>query len=378
MQNSFEKIKASRIRTFIKGFDFVQFIVMLGLAFGGVLFIYGIGQQIGGHIQNYWKTQLVWFAIGFTSWFFFSFIFDLKRLKIIAPLIYLLSLGFLVFALLQSKEVNLTKRWISLLGFRFQPSELGKTGLIVMMAWLLSLRDFKLNKIQGILSVILISGLPFILICIQPDLGTAMVIIPTVFFMIFVSGLSWKWIIAASVAICIMIPAGYPFLKGYQKERIKVFLDPDRDPKNRGWNSLQAELAVGSGGIHGKGFMQGTQHTLGFLPQTVSNTDFIFSVIGEETGFVGASSLILLYTILCYSLLRTAALSPDPFGRYLATGVAALIFFHSFVNTAMTIRLLPVTGLPLPLISYGGTFTINTMLLLGMANSAYFGRTKNT
>lgn len=271
----------------------------------------------------------------------------------------------------------MARRWLNIFGFRFQPSEMAKTAIILMLAWLLSLRDFDVNKFFHLCIVLLTAGIPFILICIEPDLGTAIVIIPLTFFVLFVGGLKWKWILSAILAIAILIPSAYPFLKEYQKERIRVFLDPNRDTKNRGWNSLQAELAVGSGGLYGKGFMQGTQHTLGFLPQTVSNTDFIFSVIGEETGFIGSASVVISYLLLCFSLLRTSAFAGDPFGKHIAAGVCALIFVHSFVNIGMTIRLLPVTGLPLPLISYGGTFTLNTLIMLGLANSAFFNRKKN-
>lgn len=373
MDNSFEKKTPSPLAAFARRFDFVQFATIVFLSSCGLLFIYGIGQQIGGRIQDYWWRQLLWLCVGFAGWAFFSFAFPPKQIRIIAPLIYLASLFLLVAVLVQGREVNTARSWINVAGFRFQPSEFGKTGVIVMLAWLLSLREFDINKPRNLACVVALAGISFLLICIEPDLGTAIVLIPVTFFMIFVAGLSWKWILAAIVAICIMIPAGYPLLKEYQKERIRVFLDPERDPRNRGWNSLQAELAVGSGGLHGKGFMQGTQHALGFLPQTVSNTDFIFSVIGEETGFVGASAIIAAYILLSFSLLRTATLA-DPFGRYLAAGVAAMIFCHSFINIAMTVRLLPITGLPLPLISYGGTFTMNTLVLLGMANASFYRR----
>jgi len=168
----------------------------------------------------------------------------------------------------------------------------------------------------------------------------------------------------------------YPFLKDYQKERILVFLNPDRDPLNQGWTSRQAILAVGSGGLAGKGFIKGTQNTLGFLPQSVSNSDLIFSVIAEESGFVGSILLIFLYFLLIFSILRTAYFSRDKFGYLLGVGVAAMFFEHSYINIGMNIRLMPITGLPLPLVSYGGSFMITTMVCLGIIQSVHIYRKK--
>ncbi|HRR28869.1 MAG TPA: rod shape-determining protein RodA [Victivallales bacterium] len=373
MDQNLSKVENSNLALFLKRFDFLHFFVIISLSLSGVLFIYGIGQQVGGRIQDYWKMQIIWLAVGFSLWIYLSFFFDLKKLRLLAPIIFVISVLFLILVLFQGQRINMAKRWINIMGFRFQPSELAKTALVIMLAWILTLRDFNVNKLYHLLLCLIIAAIPFILICVEPDLGTAVVIIPLTFSMLFVAGLNKKWIFSGIIAMLILLPSAYPFLKEYQKERIRVFLDPNRDIRNRGWNSLQAELAVGSGGLYGKGFMQGTQHSLGFLPQTVSNTDFIFSVIGEEMGFIGSLGLVILYLSLCFSLLRTS-MSADPFGKYIAVGVCILIFIHSFINIGMTIRLLPVTGLPLPLISYGGTFTINTSILLGLANSAFYNR----
>ena len=166
-------------------------------------------------------------------------------------------------------------------------------------------------------------------------------------------------------------------LRPYHKARIHVFLKPDSDPLNKGWNQRQSELAVGSGGLTGKGFMQGTQNQLGYLPQTVSNSDFIFSVIAEETGFLGSALLLIMYTVLMISIFRTALIAPDDFGRYLCTGIGAVLALHSIVNIGMSVRLMPVTGLPLPLVSYGGTFMLATMSCLGIVQSVYARRNRN-
>ena len=195
-------------------------------------------------------------------------------------------------------------------------------------------------------------------------------------------GLRWRYIVVgATVAISLLTVEGLneyyqvkPLLKNYQRQRIEVFMHPEKDVKRRGWNQLQAKLAVGSGGVAGKGFMQGTQNELGFLPQTVSNTDFIFSVIAEETGFFGVSLLVLLYGLLIYSILRTAVLAVDKFGQYVACGTAAIIFMHTFVNMGMSVGVMPVTGVPLPLVSYGGSFLLTIMIYLGLIQSIYARR----
>jgi rod shape determining protein RodA len=200
--------------------------------------------------------------------------------------------------------------------------------------------------------------------------------------LIFIAGIKWRFIIiGAVIAVSLLtLEVGneyfkiYPLLKEYQLKRIMVFINPEKDIDNSGWHQYQAELAVGSGGMYGKGYLHGTQSMLGFLPET--HTDFIFSVIAEETGFAGALAVIVLYTFLLFSALRAAIFARDDFGLYLAVGIAVIIFTHSVVNIGMSIRLMPVTGLPLPLLSYGGTFIVNTMIYLGILQSIYAHRRK--
>ena len=212
----------------------------------------------------------------------------------------------------------------------------------------------------------------------QPDLGTALILLPVVGFTAFAARLKWRYLIILGAIALIILPAAYFSLKDYQRDRIMVFLDPERDPQNRGWNQLQAEMAIGSGGFTGKGFMQSTQNPMGYLPQTVSNSDFIFPVIAEETGFIGSLFVVLMFMLLLFSVLRTALLAADDFGRYLCVGVATVIFFHSVINIGMSIRLTPVTGLPLPLISYGGTFLVAMLVYLGIVHSIYVHREKRS
>jgi rod shape determining protein RodA len=255
-----------------------------------------------------------------------------------------------------------------------------------MLSMIMSLKSFNENKLYNLFIIAAIAFVPFVLILVEPDLGSSLVIIPIVGALLFISRLKLKYMIIGGIIGAFLISAEilnekyemHPLLKGYQKERILVFLYPERDPENRGWNQRQSELAVGSGGLYGKGFMQGTQNTLGFLPQTVSNTDFIFSVIAEETGFTGALFIISMYALLIVAAIRTAALARDQFGMYLATGISAIFFMHSVVNIGMSVRLMPVTGLPLPLVSYGGSFMLSSMIYLGLLQSIYTHRRKTT
>jgi rod shape determining protein RodA len=224
--------------------------------------------------------------------------------------------------------------------------------------------------------VLLILSIPFLLIVKQPDLGTAMTLIPLAVAMMFVAGVPTRYlVILGLVGIC-LLPVGWFALGDYQKERIMVFFDPARDPLGSGWNKIQSEIAVGSGGIAGKGYLKGTQNILGFLPRTVAPTDFIFSVIAEELGFVGSALLLSLFATLVVGGLRAALRARDKFGRLLAVGVVVLMFFHAFVNMSMTIGLMPVTGIPLPLISYGGSFMVCTMVGLGLVQSVYVRRVR--
>ena len=221
-------------------------------------------------------------------------------------------------------------------------------------------------------------GIPFILIAVEPDLGSALVLLPISGAMLFAFGIKWRYVLLGLLAITLGI--GFVLydssreeplvLRNYQRDRIRVFLNPDSDLSNRGHNAYQAKLAVGAGGASGTGIGRGPQNELGFLPHTVSNNDFIFSVIAEETGFWGAFGLLLIYLLLLFTILRTAFMASG-YGRYIACGVATLIFCHIFINIGMSIGIAPVTGLPLPLVSYGGSFILTSLTTLGVVQSIY-------
>jgi len=370
------------LKKLLNRFDLLQIIPMLVLSFVGIAFIYSTGQQVGGDAAGlFWVKQVVWFFAGAVMWIMLAFM-DYRNFKYWAVPIYILSIIALLAVFLVGVKVYGATRWLQVGGIRLQPSEFAKFAVVIMLSTIVSMRNFDINRFWNLALFGGVALVPFLLILKEPDLGSALVIIPIVVGIAFVSKLRFRLMITGLVLAMTLLSVEiinekngyYPLLKNYQKERILVFLDPERDRKDRGWNQLQSELAVGSGGVLGKGYMQGTQNTLGFLPQTVSNTDFIFSVIAEETGFAGSFLIITMYLLLIASALRTALLARDRFGQYIATGIAAALFFHSVVNIGMSVRIMPITGLPLPLISYGGSFMLSTMIYLGLLQSVYARR----
>ena len=322
------------LRSFFARFDALQILPMLALLAAGVLFIYGTGQQVGGVYAEFWQRQLVWIGLGLVL-------------------------------------------WLDIAGVSVQPSEIAKLLTVILAAWLFTTERFRITRWRSVGLMLLLTGIPGFLIFREPNLSTALTLVFGVFVVAFAAGLRLRVLLIGIIAIAVAAPIGYSMLRPYHKARIHVFLNPEADPLNKGWNQRQSELAVGSGGFSGKGFMQGTQNQLGYLPQTVSNSDFIFSVIAEETGFLGSALLMLAYTLLMISIFRTALIAPDGFGRCLCAGLGAVLALHTIVNVGMSIRLMPVTGLPLPLVSYGGTFMLATLSCLGIVQSVYARRNLN-
>lgn len=362
------------LRSVFFRFDYKQLIPMFILLVVGVCFVYGIGQQVGGvGAEIYWRRQIQWAAVGLVLWLLMA-LFDYRKYGVISMFLWPLSIALLGIVLKFGVDRFGAKRWFSLFGFSIQPSEIAKLCTVVFLAWLLSRKDVDINKIKWFFLSLLILAIPAFLIFRQPNLSTALTVFICGTAVIFTARLKAKTILIITIIMAVLAPVGYGMLRDYHKERIAVFLDASKDPLNAGWNQMQSELAVGSGGLTGKGFMHGTQNNLGYLPQTVSNSDFIFSVIAEETGFLGAAVVITMYVLLMISIFSTALTAQDDFGRYLCAGIGAMFALHSIVNMGMTIRMMPVTGLPLPLVSYGGTFMVTSLMALGIVQSVYSKR----
>ena len=258
--------------------------------------------------------------------------------------------------------------WIRLGPVGIQPSEIAKIGFILTFSYHLSKVSDKVNEPKTLLLLLFHLAVPAFLIMLQPDLGSTLVFVFIFIVMIFTAGISLKYVLYALAAGVIACPLIYMFLlSDYQKHRILVFLNPELDKLGSGYNVIQSKIAVGSGGFFGKGYLNGTQNQLGFLP--TKHTDFIFSVISEELGFIGAVLVVILLSVIIWRCIKTAMDSKTLFGRYIAIGVSAMFIFHSVENIGMCIGLTPVTGIPLPFFSYGGTSLLTNLVAVGLVLS---------
>ncbi len=289
-----------------------------------------------------------------------------------APWLYVIGIGLLVAVILFGVGAKGAQRWLALPGFRFQPSEIMKLVLPLTVAFFLAHRPLPPSFKHVVISLILI-GLPTALIMKQPDLGTSLLIASSGVFVLLLSGIRWRFIFAALGVAGAALPGLWAVMKDYQKQRVLTFLDPESDPLGAGWNIIQSKTAIGSGGVYGKGWLGGTQSQLDFLPE--SHTDFIIAVVAEELGLIGVLILLSLYLLIIARGLVIAAQAPDSFGRLLAGSLILTFFVYVFVNIGMVSGLLPVVGVPLPLVSYGGTSIVTLMAGFGIIMSIHSYRT---
>ncbi|MGE0615298.1 MAG: rod shape-determining protein RodA [Bacteriovoracia bacterium] len=345
------------------------------------LLLFGIGlwnlisaTSQGVHYVALYRTQLMWFGVGIGL----TGIVLLVHYSTIARLgyaIYFANLLLLVGVLFFGRSSLGAKRWLGFGGFNIQPSEIMKVSLVICLAkYFESDRVIGGYRLKDMALPSLLTAIPAFLIMLQPDLGTAMILLLTFGSMMLFIRISPRTILVLAVCGMIAIPAAYQFgLKPYQRQRIHTFIDPMSDPKGAGYNSIQSMIAVGSGSLFGKGYKKGTQSQLQFLPE--HHTDFIFSVFSEEHGFVGSLILVLLYIIFLLNGLAVAYQSNDKFGLLLAFGINCIFFWHVFINMGMVMGILPIVGVPLPFLSYGGSSLITAMIgvaiLLNVANKKF-------
>jgi rod shape determining protein RodA len=365
-------------KALLQQLDFGLLFILLLLTGISILSIYSVTH--GPDALYFVKRQIIWYALGFVTIFGILFV-DYRRLKELAIPLYVSGIVLLLLVIFVGEESKGAQRWIDLGGFSFQPSELMKIFLVISIAQLMTktqerfeqktLRDdFILTGKIGMFSF-----LPFALIIQQPDLGTSLVLVGIVGVMLIAAGISWR-ILFLLALLGIGLVTGLVFLyfinfevfslfiKAHQLPRIFGWLDPESEAVGYGYQLIQARLAIGSGQLMGKGFTDGAQSQGGWIPEI--HTDFIFSVIGEEFGFIGASILISIYFILIYRLVQIALTCNDTFGSYLVAGVIGMILFQVFQNIGMTIGLMPITGLALPFISYGGSALLTNMIAIGI------------
>ncbi len=324
-----------------------------------------------------WK-QLMWIGIGMIGMFLVSRI-DYHTLMDQAPALYLFGIGTLLAVLVIGHSRFGAKRWVDLGGgVNLQVSELMKLIIIVVLArFFAEVRTDRLT-LQDLVKVAIVTGIPVALILIQPDLGTAMVLVPVALVGAFLAGIEWKHMAAGLLLIALLIPIGWNMrhhLKPYQQQRIETFLHPEENPRGAGYQILQSEIAVGSGGFWGKGFGKGSQNQLGFVP--VRYSDFILAALAEEQGFIGVCVVLLLYLGLILRLVDNAQKAKDRAGVYVVMGVTAILGFHVLVNASMVIGYMPVTGIPLPLMSYGGSATAFVFMALGLVMNVRMRRFVN-
>ena len=335
----------------------------------------GIAMQYsmaGGHLEPWAAPQMVRFAIGLLLLIAAALV-DIRVWLALAYPAYLVSFLLLV-AVEMVGHVGLgAQRWIEIGPIQIQPSELMKIALVLALArYLHGLALEDISKPHRLLVALIMIAAPAVLVLKEPNLGTATILLADGFSLLFLAGLSWWWILPSFAGIIAAVPVGWHFLHDYQKRRVLTFLNPQSDALGAGWNISQAEIAMGSGGLTGKGFVQGTQSRLSFLPE--KNTDFAISALGEEFGFAGCVALLLLFAIVIGYGVRIAMASRSQFGRLVAIGVTLNLFFYIMINAAMVMGMIPVVGIPMPLISYGGTAMLTVMFGFGLLMSVHVHR----
>lgn len=349
----------------IKELDLLLLFSTIALSVFGLFVLYS---AYGGDIKPI-LTQLLATMIGFVVIFILC-LMDLDVIKRSYKFVYALMIILLLLTLVVGTGLEDwgSNSWVYIGSFSFQPAEVAKVGIIFSLAAYLDIHKVDINDTKTLIKVILMVGLPIGLILAQPDFGTAMVYVFFLAAMVFIGGISWKWIGIFSAIALVVGFIGLTNLSGYRLDRIENFLDPTRDTSGSNWQQQQGLIAIGSGMLRGRGYLKGTQSQYGYIPE--QETDFIFSVLAEELGFIGAIIVIILFAILIMRLVIIAKDSNNTFISLMVTGIAGLLFIHIFENIAMTIGLMPVTGIPLPFFSYGGTFQLISLINIGLALSA--------
>jgi len=315
--------------------------------------------------QTRMTAQLVNLAVALTAMWVVAQVPTQTLLRSAVP-VYLVGLALLVAVAVGGDVVNGARRWLHVGVTRIQPSEMMKIAMPLMLAWYFHRRAATLGLGDYLIAAVLLA-VPTYLIIRQPDLGTALLVLATGCYVIFLAGLSWRIIVGLLIAGAACLPLVWTMLHDYQRRRILTLLDPSQDPLGSGYHTIQATIAVGSGGLDGKGWLNGTQAHLEFIPER--HTDFIFAVFSEEFGLLGASLLLVLYSALIARGLMIAAHAPTPFSRLLAGSVTLIFFTYAFVNMGMVSGILPVVGVPLPFVSYGGTALVTLFLGIGILMS---------
>ena len=343
--------------------------LMTAIAFIGFLMMVSAG---GGEFYPWAVQQMVRFAMAFVLMLAIA-VMPMRVLMDWAYFLYAACLIVLVVVDIMGHTGMGAQRWLKLGGFNLQPSEFMKLAVILVLArYYHQLQPDDIKRFSFLIPPAVIIVLPAILILRQPNLGTTMILVLVGALMCFFAGVRWRYFIGAALAAAAAAPVAWHFMHDYQKRRVLTFLDPQQDPLGAGYNILQSMIAIGSGGFFGKGYLQGSQNQLNFLPE--KHTDFIFTMLAEEFGFFGSFLVLLLYGLLLVSGMTVAIRSRSTFGAMVAAGVTALLFVHVLINCGMVMGLMPVVGVPLPLMSYGGSITVSTVLAVGLLLNVWVHR----
>jgi rod shape determining protein RodA len=345
-------------------FDWTLLGIVLLIASIGILNLYSAAAKIETVGAPLYLKQIFWLVIGLAAMVTIAFV-EYRFYSDFAYIVYTIALVLLLIVLAYGMITSGAQRWVKIGPLSFQPSEFVKISFILALAKFFHRpADRKGYSLRQLPLPFLLLLLPMALILKQPDLGTAIVLLLVFFSVLIFVKIRWSSLLAIGMTGAAAVPVLWNFLKGYQKKRIITFFNPDLDPLGAGYHLMQSKIAVGSGGILGKGFMKGTQSKLGFLPE--QQTDFIFSALGEEWGLIGSLFVIGLYVALILWGLRIAVQAKDRFSAILAFGVVAMFFWHVFINVGMVLGMMPVVGIPLPLLSYGGSFIVSTLIGVGL------------
>ena len=353
--------------TFFQKLRSIDYVMLITILILGIISSFAMYSTDGGELRYHSESHIIRFVVFFTMMIFISFI-NIKTWHTFGYLFYVVVLALLIWASLFGITASGSQRWINLYFINLQPSELMKIAIIICFAKYYHRIQFSnVNRIKNIIVPILILFMPIVLVVSQPDLGTAILIALSGIIVLWLAGVNIKYFFYSSLTFIISAPFVISLLKPYQKLRILTFFDPDKDPLGAGYQIIQSKIAVGSGGLTGKGFLKGTQGYLEFLPE--KHTDFIFTLFSEEFGFLGSIFLLLVYVVLIFRILRIGALSRSFFGKFFCYGFGSAIFVYITVNMAMVLGLLPIVGSPLPIMSYGGSSMLATMIGLGIVMS---------
>lgn len=357
----------------VRDMDWPLLVLTLSICALGILQIYSATH--GTEWNDAWWKQITWVVLGLLLMRLIASV-DYHNLLDRVPLMYVLSLVTLIAVLMFGAKVFGSRRWIPIYGgLTIQVSEFVKLVIILLVArYLTDLRSEQLQA-RGLLKLGGLVGVPMLLVMRQPDLGTALTYAALLAMGLFLVGMPRRYWLALCLSAIVLLPVGWGLLQDYQKARLYTFLDPGRDPRGTGYQVIQSRIAVGAGGMWGQGVTRGSQTQLRFLP--VPHTDFIFSAFGEEHGFVGVVVALGLYFLLLMQIVQNAQTAPDRAGMYICMGVAALLLFQLLVNVGMVVGRMPTTGLPLPLMSYGGSSTLAVFAMLGLVHNVRLQRFVN-